>query len=164
LTGETFDRRISVTSGAASLHPPSKAISRLNPALSCAAIGSITSGTACERGVNQSPRMRVKSRQDACLSSRKAMAMFSAPACQSGRRRRNRAVTGSTIIALSLRAPSVRAGTRNTYGPVARTPTGAPMFVTDAFECFGMWANAYARAAWLWSIELDRWAAMCSTR
>jgi hypothetical protein len=38
------------------------------------------------------------------------------------------------------------------------------MFVTDAFECFGMWANAYARAAWLWSIELDRWAAMCSTR
>jgi hypothetical protein len=33
----------------------------------------------------------------------------------------------------------------------------------DVFESMSMWLNACARAAWLWSIELDRWAAMCST-
>jgi hypothetical protein len=38
------------------------------------------------------------------------------------------------------------------------------MFVTDLFESMSMWMNAYARAAWLWSIELDRLSAMCSTR
>jgi hypothetical protein len=37
------------------------------------------------------------------------------------------------------------------------------MYLTDVFESISLWANAYARAAWLWSIELDRLSAMCST-
>jgi hypothetical protein len=38
------------------------------------------------------------------------------------------------------------------------------MYMTDLFESLSMCMNAYARAAWLWSIELDRLSAMCSTR
>jgi hypothetical protein len=61
-----------------------------------------------------------------------------------------------------LRAPGQGRHLGNTYGPEARTPTGAPMF--DVFESMSMWLNACARAAWLWSIELDRASAVFDVR
>jgi hypothetical protein len=34
----------------------------------------------------------------------------------------------------------------------------------DVFESMSMWLNACARAAWLWSIELDKASAMFEVR